>query len=91
MNAQEVLKQYQEQLDPEGIHVGVSRQALDETLDLVINLKQMLKRVEWSTQYDYSIGSGCIFCGWWVSYKMDFPLTHGHKPTCPLEKILYDK
>ena len=31
VTAMEVLRKYQRQLDPEGIEVGVSRQALDET------------------------------------------------------------
>jgi len=58
-------------------------------MDNCEEMKKMLKRVEWCTDYDYSIGSGCIFCGWWVPYKKDYPDTHGHKPGCPLEKILY--
>jgi hypothetical protein len=32
VNAADVLRKYQKQLDPEGIEVGVSRQALDEVL-----------------------------------------------------------
>ena len=34
MTVIEVLEKYQKQLDPEGIEVGVSRQALDELIEL---------------------------------------------------------
>ncbi len=37
-----VLSKYQTQIDPDGIEVGVSRQALDETLDYIAELDGLL-------------------------------------------------
>ena len=39
-----MLATYQEQLDPEGINVGVSRQALDETLEKLKDLQEQLEQ-----------------------------------------------
>lgn len=46
LTAQGALRKYQKQLDPEGIEVGVSRQALDETLDLVESLQARIAELE---------------------------------------------
>lgn len=42
MNVIEVLRDHQQQLDPDGIMVGVSRQALDEVLDDFENALKIL-------------------------------------------------
>ena len=46
MQPWEVLRAHQRQLDPHGEEVGVSRQALDETLDYIQSLQQSLDRLE---------------------------------------------
>jgi hypothetical protein len=46
MTAIEVLRKYQKQLDPEGIEVGVSRQALDEVLDTIESLQARVAELE---------------------------------------------
>ena len=44
--AWDVLREYQKQLDEEGVEVGVSRQALYETLEHVAALEQRNKELE---------------------------------------------
>lgn len=46
MTAADVLRQYQKQIDMEGIEVGVSRQALDEVLEQFAAYEQRIADLE---------------------------------------------
>ena len=42
----DVLREYQKQIDEEGVEVGVSRQALYETLEHMATLERRIKELE---------------------------------------------